>query len=210
MNDLIIITAYTSNISELSNLSYDSITKYCSRHSIKSSRILLENIERPASWYKIPSILSNLEHHEYVMWIDSDTTIINYDFDIQSILDNESEIYVCTDINGINCGVMIWKNTPNTRDILNKIWSMDEFINHNWWEQAAFRKLYDDNYNDIQHITKIVEQHKINSYDYALYGMTYESGQVNEQSMLIHLPGLDLQTRIRLITKYKEQYDIPN
>jgi hypothetical protein len=38
MKQLHIVTAYTSNISDLSNLSYDSLTKYCSKHNISYER----------------------------------------------------------------------------------------------------------------------------------------------------------------------------
>jgi hypothetical protein len=209
MKQLHIVTAYTSNISDLSNLSYDSLTKYCSKHNISYERHLLENLERPASWYKIPTILSKLDLYDYVMWIDSDTTFINYDYNVLDLL-GDSDIYVSKDINGINCGVMIWKNTETSKTILNKIWSMTEFINHHWWEQAAFHELYNENYNEMQHITKLIDQNVLNSYDYSLYGLTYQPGQVNDNSLLIHLPGLDLQQRITIINNYKQKYDISN
>jgi hypothetical protein len=209
MNHLTIITAYTSNIQELSDLSYDSLIRYGTKHNIPVVRQLLTNPTRPASWHKIECILNTLEYSNYVMWIDCDTTIIDYDFNITEMLD-ESEIYVSRDINGINCGIMIWRNTPRTLEILNKIWSMTEFLNHQWWEQAAFHKLYDDNYNDIQTITKFVDQSKINAYDYSLYGLSYPVGQVGDDSMILHLPGVSNQRRIEIIKQYKEVYDISN
>jgi len=209
MNQLTIVTAYTSNIQELSDISYDSLVQYGTKHRIPVNRELLVNLERPASWYKIKCILDAFKHSEYVMWIDSDTIIVNYNFDITEIL-NSSEIYVSRDINGINCGVMIWKNTTNSIEILNKIWSMTEFLNHHWWEQAAFRKLYDANYNKMQTITEIVDQSKINAYDYSLYGLSYPQGQICDSSMILHLPGLSLQRRIEILKHYKDNYDISN
>ena len=198
-----IITAYTSNIEELSNLSYDSIIKYCNIQNIQYSRQLLENISRAPSWYKIKLILSKFDEGvDYVMWIDADTIITNFDFNLYSLIDSQSKLYLTKDINGINCGVMIWKRDDQTYDILNKIWSMTEFDNHIWWEQAAIRSLYDQDYNNIQSIIKFIDQNKINSYDYSLYNMRYEPGQHNEQSFLIHFPGIDNEMRLQLIKQY--------
>lgn len=198
-----IITAYTPNIERLSDLSYKSITKYCDKHNIRCSRHILNNISRAPSWYKIELILSKFDLGvEYVMWIDADAVITNLNFDIRSIIDPVSKIYIAEDINGINCGVMIWKRDDRTYDILNKIWSMTEFDNHNWWEQAAFRTLYEQNYNNIQLIVKFVEQYKINSYDYTLYNLEHKQGQFTNESLLIHFPGIDNEKRCQLIQQY--------
>lgn len=209
-NKLHIITGYTENIKQLSDLSYDSLQKYCSLHNINHTRYLITETDRPPSWYKVKLILSEFQKGaEYVMWVDSDTTVINFDFNILDLLD-ESEIYLSKDINGINCGIMIWKKSDISIEILNKVWSLTEFINHNWWEQAAFRSLYDINFNNLQNITKIINQHDLNSYDYNLYGMNYPEGQWSASSFLIHFPGLSNERRIQLINQFKEQYDISN
>jgi hypothetical protein len=82
---------------------------------------------------------------------------------------------------------------------------MTEFDSHYWREQAAFISLYDKNYNDIQSIMKLVEQGSINSYDYSLYGMNYPIGQVNDNSLLIHFPGLPNDRRFNLMSQYKRK-----
>jgi hypothetical protein len=207
---IVIISAYTNNIKEYADLSNDSITKYCNKHNIQCFRFLLENKERAPSWYKLPLIIEQFNlGYDYVVWVDADTTIINYDYDLLSILDDKS-IYLVKDINNFNCGVMIWKRNDFTYDILNKMWSMVEFINHHWWEQAAFINLYEQNYNDLQTQVKIINQSELNSYDYSLYNLTYPQGQVNNNSWLIHFPGLTKSDRIQLIKKYKTIYDISN
>lgn len=209
-NHFEIITAYTENISNISDLSYESMAKYGDKHGIPHSRYLLEDLTRAASWYKIPLILSKFdEGAEYVMWIDADTLITNYNFDVRSLLD-DSNLYICRDINGINCGVMIWKNCQETRDILDKIWSMTDYDDHMWWEQAALMHLYDTNFNNITASVKFIKQNVINAYDYNLYGMSFEEGQFNNESMLIHFPGIGAQHRVQLMQYYKQNYDLQN
>jgi hypothetical protein len=210
MKNVHVITAFTSNIRDMSDLSFDSLYKYCNKHNLWYDRYLIENPERPASWYKIPLILSKFDSGaDYVIWVDSDTTIINYDYDITEFL-GDASVYITKDINGINCGVMIWKLSDFTRDVLEKIWSMEEFLDHHCWEQAAFAKLVDDNYNGLSSQIKYIDQSEINAYDYDLYSMTYEQGQVNDQSWLIHFPAIGYDRRIELIKQYKELYDISN
>jgi len=210
MKNVHVITAFTSNIQDMSDLSFDSLYRYCNKHNLQCDRYLLEDLDRPASWYKIPLILSKFdEGADYVAWVDCDTTIVNYDYDITKFLGDES-VYITKDINGINCGVMTWKRSDFTRDVLDKIWSMEEFLAHQWWEQAAFTKLVDDNYNGLSSQVQYIDQSEINAYDYSIYSMNYPQGQVNDQSWLIHFPGVGHHRRIELIKQYKATYDISN
>jgi hypothetical protein len=210
MKNIHVITAFTSNIQDMSDLSFDSLYKYCNKHNLQCNRYLLENIEREATWYKIPLILSKFDEGvDYVVWVDCDTTIINYDYDITKFLGDES-VYIAKDINGINFGVMVWKRSDFTRDVLQKIWSMEEFFTHHWLEQAAFVKLVEDDYNGLSSQIKYLNQSEFNAYDYSLYSRTYPEGQVNDQSWLIHFAGVSHHRRIELIKQYKETYDISN
>jgi hypothetical protein len=201
-----IITAYTNNIKEISDISYESYQNFCNKNNIEIQRFELNDIERPPSWYKIQLILNEFKHgYDYIMWVDADTLLINNEFKIESILDEKSEIFISDDILGINCGVMIWKNTENNKNILNKVWDSTEFINHFWWEQAAIISVIDMNYNNIQSIIKKIPQKILNSYDYNLYSSNYDQdkinefllkGQVDENSFIFHLPGVSNETRL--------------
>lgn len=204
-----IITAYTNNIKEISDISYESYQNFCNKNNIEIQRFELNDIERPASWYKIQLILDEFKHgYDYIMWVDADTLLINNEFKIESILDEKSEIFISDDILGINCGVMIWKNTENNKNILNKIWDSTEFINHFWWEQAAIISVINTNYNNIQSTIKKIPQKILNSYDYNLYANNYEQdkinefllkGQVDENSFIFHLPGVSNETRLTIM-----------
>lgn len=197
-----IITAYTDNIKDISDISYDCYSQYSLKHNIHFERIQLTNLDRPPSWYKIPLILDAFKsNHDYVMWVDADTLIINNLFNIYNILDHH-QIYLSEDMNGINCGVMIWKNTSLNIDILYKLWNMNEFIYHKWWEQAALMELYSMNYNNLQQITKKIPQHIINAYDYRLYGISNHPGQVTANSFIFHLPGIDNNRRLSIMKNF--------
>lgn len=199
MNKFIIISAYTDNFKEIADISYQTYEKYCKKQDMSFSIFKLINIERPASWYKIPLILDRFkEGYEYVMWVDADTLVINNDFKLNDIINNKYEIYICEDMNGFNCGVMIWKNSELTKSILNTIWNMENFINHSWWEQAAFIELYNKD-PSVQDIVCQVPQNIMNAYDYSLYNIDNHTGQVNKQSFIFHLPGIENSSRIKIM-----------
>lgn len=199
-----IISAYTKDIKELSDISFDSYYNYCKNNNIELERFEITETERPPSWYKIKLILKQFDlGYEYVMWVDADTLLVNNEFNIKNIIDNVSQIYLCDDFNGINCGVMIWKKTDITKNILNKMWELTNFIYHGWWEQAAFRYLYDNDYNNIKSIVKKIPQKIMNSYDYKLYGKTCEDGQVTEESFIFHLPGIPNNKRMDIMKNFK-------
>jgi hypothetical protein len=200
---MIIILAYTENIEEMSNISFNTILPYCVKNNIKLNRIKLENLERPPSWYKIKLILEEFSNgEEVVMWIDSDTLLVNQNFNLHNLIDNDSLIYLSEDFNGFNCGVMIWKNHEKTIGILNKIWSMTEYLHSNIWEQGAFIELYNNDYNNLRSITKKVPQGILNAYDYRLYSFDKKDGQVTKDSFIFHLPGLHYDLKLNIMKNY--------
>ena len=197
-----IISGYTENIKELSDISYDSYVDYCLKNHIELERHQIKETERPPSWYKIQFILSEFDNgHDWVMWVDADTLLVNKNFDINQLIDDSHEIIISRDINTLNCGVMLWKNTTTTREILKAIWDSVEFLNHPWWENAAFIKLYDENFLDMQQLVKVVPQNQLNAYNYGLYGVVHEEGQLNDDSFILHFPGLPYTTRLTEIQK---------
>jgi hypothetical protein len=203
-----IITAYTENFSEISDLSYSGIKQYGEKHSIPTERFLLSTtIDRPPSWYKIELVLQEFKKgYDCVMWVDADTMVVNFNHDFFSMLNDTHNIFLSEDTNGINMGVVVWKNTPEVVEILNKIWSMKEFINHTWWEQGAFRNLYDSNWKDIKNIVQFIPQNILNAYDYGSYGLPpHPEGEINPKSFIAHFPGWNKDSnhiRIRLMKKY--------
>ncbi len=208
-----IVTSYTENIKDISDLSMFSYKDYCKKNGISFSREKLENIERQPTWYKIPQILRSFEEgHDVVIWVDADTMLINNDFEINSILD-DNLIYISKDFNNFNCGVMIWKKNDITIDILNKLWTMDIYyidkktnIKYTWYEQAAFINLYEKNYNNIQKITKIVDQKILNAYDYKHYNHTTDrSGIVSKESFIFHIPGIPNDEKYDAMIKIKNE-----
>jgi hypothetical protein len=198
-----IISGYTENIKEISDISYNSYVDYCLKNCIELERHQIKEIERGPSWYKVQFILNEFNKgHEWVMWVDADTLLVNKNFDINQLIDKNSEVIISRDINGLNCGVMLWKKTTRTQEILKAIWDSLEFLNHPWWEQAAFIKLYDENFLDMQKFVKIVPQNQLNAYNYFLYGIEHKQGQLNANSIILQFPGLPYIVKLTEMQKF--------
>ena len=77
-------------------------------------------------WCKIFMVLEALEKniYDYVIWLDSDTIIKNFDIDIGNILNMfSSDIFIGSDNNSryniINSGVFVIKNSEKGKQFLN-------------------------------------------------------------------------------------------
>ena len=204
MSVIKIVSGYTENIKDVSDISYASYVNYCLSNYIELERFEIIENERAASWYKIPIILGEfIKGQEWVLWVDADTVLVNKEFDINQLINEDDiEIVISKDINALNCGVMLWKNTERTRQILQAMWESVEFLSHPWWENAAFIKLYDENYMNMQELVKVVPQNQLNAYDYALYGTFHDAGQVNQDSFILHFPGLPYIMRLTEMQKF--------
>jgi hypothetical protein len=207
---VVAVTGYDSNYEELNKVSIESKKAYFYKQKITLVNYYLtkEVYNRPLSWNKIKLIEHNLKHGSYyVLWMDCDTCIINDKLPLEHFLFNNisaknKDIAISLDINGINCGVMAFKNTPFVIDLLDKVWSMTEYIDHHWWEQAAINELYKQNWNGIIEKTEFVPQNIFNAYEYSQYDLKYKEGEICDKTFIAHFPALPIAKRIDLINKY--------
>jgi hypothetical protein len=203
-----IISAFDENMRGLSDLSFSSVEKFCKKQGVDCERFLIENFERPAPWFKILLLINQLKdnNYDYIMWIDADACINNLDFDITNILQDHKSFYISRDFNNFNSGVFIVKNTPFITDLLHKIYSMSQYINHIWWEQAAFIDLYEQNYMSLQEEVCLVKQKILNAYDYRHYGYNAnQEGNFDKESFVVHYPSLPYNVRFQEIKNIIEK-----
>lgn len=105
------------------------------------SRVIPDDYPRPPSWFKLELIRELLATNTRVLWIDCDAQLIDQ-WDIREVW-QDGDLLISVDENGMNGGVMGWKSSPASIELLDKIESLSgEFMNHPWWETAALQKLY--------------------------------------------------------------------
>jgi len=94
----------------------DNILKYTQKYNYEYK--YYEKCDKNTYWCKIYLLLKNLNNnlYDYIVWLDSDTIIKNFDIDLGNILNMySSDIFIGSDNNNtfnlINSGVFIIKNS---------------------------------------------------------------------------------------------------
>ncbi len=198
-----IISAYDEGFSQIGSLSEITISRYCKRHSIDFEIYKTGfDLSRPPQWSKLSFMKKALqEGYDYVMWIDADAFFIKHT-DIRPAITTDHDVFITRDCNTLNTGVWIVKNSEFTKRLLDKVDGSGPW-DRMWWENGAFKELFESNWEDIQHKTYILPQVVFNSYPYIDYDIWYPIGNTNRDlSVIIHLPGKTISERLDLIKKY--------
>ena len=99
---------------------------------------------RAHSWSKIPLLQKYLHGHDYLFWLDADVMIMNPERKIEDfikLLPDDKFLFIGRDLNNLNAGIFVLRNCPLAHEFLADVWSKTQYINHPWWEQAAFIEL---------------------------------------------------------------------
>jgi len=100
--------------------------------------------ERPIPWSKVRLMQELLDRYDTIWWIDADALIVDTTRHILDELPATRDLYLVEHPQASegapvvpNFGVVLLRSTEYTRDFLQRLWDMEEFIDHNWWENAA-------------------------------------------------------------------------
>lgn len=212
--NVLYISAFNSGYKHLSDLTFPTVESFCSKNGFSAIRFEIpDHFDRPSSWFKIKKLIdlinddSGSSQFDYFAWIDCDAAILNAEFDVSIFLQNGFDFFIAKDFNNFNCGSFFIRNCNESLVLLQEIYNRTEYLNHIWWEQAAFIDLYESNFRNLQSRTKIVDQSILNSYDYNFYGRDLNfSGSVSKESFIFHCPSLPLKTREDLLIYYINKY----
>lgn len=169
--------------------------KYCKMHhyELRDDEDIYDNT-RPCAWSKIKLIAKCLNENksDYIVWLDADTHIMNFNLKLEhfiSRLSNNKDILVAQDsgnVDGIPCqvnsGVMFIKNSEWSKSFFNTLYEQKQFLYHPNWDQGAFIHMYKTNMQDSQnHITVLSPELQT---EFNSYYSQYKHGQ-----FLVHLAG---------------------
>lgn len=200
-----VCTHYTADWLKLADITIDVLDKYCQKHNydLNVNEFLQEGKYNGIN--KILQAIDHLETNDVVMVMDIDTMVMNHTIKIEDLIDNEHDLFITTDYNGINAGVFIIRNTDWGYAFLNYV--LDAIREPNiHCEQDAIKK-YVGQYRSAG--IKYLPQYKMNSYLYELYPniplQSHEQGNFNLFDFILHLPGIALQKRIEIFNEYKDR-----
>jgi predicted O-methyltransferase YrrM len=139
---------------------------YCKKHGYDF--ICIEkslDISRPIPWSKVlllRKILKNA-NYKWVFWSDADSLIMNLGVKLEDFLDDDYNLIIAKDFNGINTGQFFLKNCPWSMQLLSDMYAHIECIYHPWWEQQALITEIEQ-HPELSRNIKIVSQKLFNSY----------------------------------------------
>lgn len=145
--------------------------------------------ERHPAWSKILLLERELEKdYDYVVWIDDDIIIMNYDIDFRDIIRRYEPENIMVDDNNnlgewnINTGMIVCKNDVRTKEMLREVWdnAKKEHYFGGVWENDTMNEMRED-YTIIPHRT-------IQSF----------SSYYKEGDFLIHFAGVPMKERMKL------------
>lgn len=139
---LVVGEAYSKAVS----LATKSKREYCKLHGydfILEDGTNMPHTDRPIPWLKIPLIRGVLPNYDYVFWSDGDAMVVNYRTRFEDMfrdfLYSDKHMVITRDAAGnMNMGNFLLRNCSWSVSLLDKIWEQEQFIDHPWWENAAF------------------------------------------------------------------------
>lgn len=142
---------------------------------------------RPPAWSKIRFLQRLAPHHERLLWVDADViaTLKGPPPDEVFVEGEGAIVFASADENHLNTGVMGLDcgargaghglGFGEAGALLKWVWEQTQYINHPWWEQAAFQEHHATWPADFRAIDKRVW----NAYP----------GEEGPETALIHFPG---------------------
>ena len=178
---------------------------YATRHRYVLRVFARIDHERPAPWSKVLALKSTIKsgQFDWLLWMDSDALITNFETHLDEFLPNEEEvdIVVSRDCTGLNTGVFLLRCSQSSLRLLEEVYSgfhvTNETINHVWWEQKSFMDLYQAS-EKVRSQTMIVTQKSFNSYP----GQPGCNGQWTEGDFIVHFPGQGTVEREKHVQDY--------
>jgi hypothetical protein len=138
-----LVTFAVGDHERLLQLSLPRMAEYADRHGYELRADPPRPLYRPPSWLKVAALLAALDEHEEALWLDADIVIVDGSLDVadeapagcwQALVRHHT-----ADGEVPNAGV--WLVRQAMRTTLERLWSMDHYLDHPWWEQAALLDL---------------------------------------------------------------------
>jgi hypothetical protein len=133
---------------EIRDLTFPNKRQYARKHGYRC--VLLDWLpsSRPAAWSKIIMLYNLMEFMGpgWIFWTDADSVFMNMEIRLEKMVDPTADLVASADQNGINTGNFFIRSSEKCQRFLKAVWACEEFINHEYWEQAAMWHLMTRNY----------------------------------------------------------------
>jgi hypothetical protein len=199
-----VTTYYTPEYGNIGRLTDQTKIDYCAKQGYDFKLKIGSHYSPATSWDRILHLMEVLaEGYDAAMLIDADAFIMNDDIEIESYLRTwpGKDLFVTTDINGLNSGVFIARNTPELRRFFYAVTHQGRtfYENHVWREQIAMIWFLASPPYDT--LAQYLPQRQLQSYVTRCYDQPDpEISQYQPGDWIIHLPGVG--NREEIIREY--------
>lgn len=152
-----LVTFALGDHARLLELSLPRMAEYADRHGYDLNAHAPRLAMRPASWLKVAVLLAALEHYDEALWVDCDVVVVDPTVDLADEVPADAwqalVRHHTPDGEVPNAGV--WYVRQTARDALERVWTMERYLDHVWWEQAALLDLlgYRHATRPVEHVT---------------------------------------------------------
>ena len=199
-----IITIHTvadDNLKDLAVITAPNRLGYCLRHNYQlrlskfvSSDSYFMEIER------LMQLIDALKDCHWLVSMGADTVFTNMTIKFEDIINkyNNCDVIVAEDVNGINCDIMLMKNTPAVKNwLMNLVYLTKEYTAY----QFAMATFKPEGFK-----LGVIHQKEINAMPYWLYNYPDDKGGKWEQGdFIFHAPGLAIPDKIKVINEVLEK-----
>ena len=126
---------------------------------------------RHPTWSKILLIQKYLSEYEFILWIDGDVMIMNFERKIEefiNLLPKEKFLLIGRDFQGLNGGIFLIRNCEKAHAFLADVWKRDDMSHKLFHEQTAMDDLIKTTYKGCARIIPHEHISIFNAYDYRM------------------------------------------
>jgi len=219
-SDICIVYVYTPNIYPYAKHSILNILSYAEKHSygvIIYDQLFNDDVS--PCWNKIAAIIENLSKYKYLIWIDADAIINNFNIKFESFIaiDPSVDLYLCYDIilqkECINSGIMIIKNTEWSLNLFKNVWNSTFLHGHNDQNVIFYeivKELYPNSKIDLKYSNYC---NKINHPKVKIFSENAFNTHIlnfNQGDFIIHLMGATENARINVMRQINTKLNLDN
>ena len=207
-----LVSVYDSNYKYLYNITHNNKTEYCKKHEYDCIFYNMENksSNKHVAYNKFLAVLDCLPFYDWVFYNDIDSLIMNQEIRLEDFIDENYDLFVTYDINSLNNGQFLVRNTPRVINFLSRSWVDNSRSGEGGWsDQISFSaNLATD--GKLLSRTKILDQSSFNSYipmnmmftdgtnaPAFKYPKPYKNGD-----FILHFVGMNREDRINSMTEY--------
>lgn len=141
-------------------------------------------------------LMENSAQNQFIWLVGCDVLVTNHEIRVEDFTDDKHNLFICKDVNGLNCDSFILRNCRWSRSWLKLVILLQAQSKN---EQEAMQLLEDIPTFSVK--TKYLPHPSINSYLYREYSygdVPHNKGNWIPGDFVLHLPGLSNDRRIEI------------